>query len=99
MTVMFWQLIRTSDADRNNAAVATAAVDAAKEWAILDKHLENNAYLLGDELTMGDVPLGCAAYRWHSMDIERPELPNLKRWWDSLVARDAYKKHVMLPLT
>jgi hypothetical protein len=33
------------------------------------------------------------------MDIERPELPNLKRWWDSLVARDAYKKHVMLPLT
>ena len=99
MTVMFWQLIRTSDADRNNAAVATAAVDAAKEWAILDKHLENNAYLLGDGLTMGDVPLGCAAYRWHSMDIERPDLPNLKRWWDSLAARDAYKKHVMLPLT
>ena len=99
MTVMFWQLIRTSDADRNNAAVATAAFDAAKEWAILDKHLENKVYLLGDELTMGDVPLGCAAYRWHSMDIERPDLPNLKRWWDSLAARDAYKKHVMLPLT
>lgn len=99
MTVMFWQLIRTSDADRNNAAVAAAAVDAAKEWAILDKHLENNTYLLGDELTMGDVPLGCAAYRWHTMDIQRPNLPNLKRWWDSLAARDAYKKHVMLPLT
>jgi glutathione S-transferase len=48
---------------------------------------------------MGDVPLGCAAYRWHTMDIKRPNLPNLKRWWESLAVRRAYKEHVMLPLT
>ena len=99
MTVIFWQLIRTSDEERDNAAVAKAVTDVAHEWAILDKHLGNHAYILGDELTMGDVPLGCAAYRWHTMDIERTNLPNLKRWWDSLAARNAYKEHVMLPLT
>ena len=99
MTVIFWQLIRTHKTERNNAAVATALVEASKEWSILDKHLENNAYILGDELTMGDVPLGCAAYRWHTMDIKRPYLPNLKRWWESLAVRRVYKEHVMLPLT
>jgi glutathione S-transferase len=99
MTVIFLQLIRTHETERNNAAVATALVEASKEWSILDKHLEDSAYILGDELTMGDVPLGCAAYRWHAMDIKRPNLPNLKRWWESLAVRSAYKEHVMLPLT
>ena len=99
MTAIFYELIRTHEAERNNATVATALVEATKEWSILDKHLKNKAYVLGDELTMGDVPLGCAAYRWHTLDIKRPNLPNLKRWWESLAERDAYKKHVMLPLT
>ena len=34
-----------------------------------------------------------------TLPIERPELPNLQRWYNSLSARAAYKKVVMLPLT
>ncbi|NQW00442.1 MAG: glutathione S-transferase family protein [Rhodospirillales bacterium] len=99
MTVIFWQLIRTPDKDRDYAGLAAAIEEAGLFWAMLDKHLANHAFVVGDDLTMGDVPLGCAAYRWHSMEIARPDLPNLKRWWQSLAARDAYKQHVMLPLT
>lgn len=99
MTVIFWQLIRTAPEDRDHAAIAAAIEEASPVWAILDKHLKNRLYILGDELTMGDVPLGCSAYRWHTMDFTRPDLPNLKRWWDRLAERDAYKEHVMLPLT
>ncbi len=99
MTVIFWQLIRTIPEHRDPEAIEAAVVEANAAWAILDAHLEHNAFVLGDTLTMGDVPLGCAAYRWHAMDIKRADLPHLKRWWESLTKRDAYKTHVMLPLT
>ena len=99
MTVIFWQLIRTAPEDQNHAAISEAIEEASAGWTILDEHLKNHPYILGDALTMGDVPLGCSAYRWHAMNIDRPDLPNLKRWWESLASRDAYKEHVMLPLT
>ncbi len=99
MTTIFWQLIRTSDEDRDHTALSAAIEQAGKIWAILDRHLETHEFVTGEHLTMGDVPVGCAAYRWHSVDITRPDLPHLKRWWDSLSAREAYQQHVMLPLT
>lgn len=99
MTVIFWQLIRTPEAEMDHAGLAAAIEEASGIWAMLDKHLENRKFIIGDELTMGDVPVGCAAYRWHTMDIERPDLPHLKRWWDTLAEREVYQQHVMLPLT
>lgn len=99
MTVIFWQLIRTSDADRDHASLDAAVKEASGIWAMLDKHLADQKFVVGDTLTMGDVPVGCSAYRWHTMDVDRPDLPNLKRWWDSLAERDVYQQHVMLPLT
>lgn len=99
MTTIFWQLVRTSAEDRDQAALDAAVVNAGKLWAKLDNHLASRSYVTGDALTMGDVAVGCAAYRWHAVDITRPDLPNLKRWWDDLASRDAYQQHVMLPLT
>ena len=55
--------------------------------------------MVGDELTIGDIPMGCGIWRWFGLEIERPELPHLKRWFDALSARPAYKKIVLLPLT
>jgi glutathione S-transferase len=48
---------------------------------------------------MGDIPLGCAVWRWMALPIERPPLPNVRRWFDALSQRPAYRKAVMLPLT
>ncbi len=99
MTVIFWQLIRTNPEDRDDAAVAQAVIQASEYWAIVDSHLANRPFLTGDVPNIGDIPLGCAAYRWHNMDVDRPDLVNLRRWYDSLNARRAFKDHVMLPLT
>ena len=46
---------------------------------------------------MGDIPLGACMYRYFNMDIERPFLPNLLRWYSELCKRPAYQKHVMIP--
>ena len=99
MTVLFWQLIRTKPENRDFAATESAIGECANFWAMLDQHLAGRAYILGDVPTMADIPLGCAAYRWHSMSFERPELENLHAWWSRIAKRSAYQTQVMLPLT
>ena len=99
MTTIFWTLVRTAPEDRDQAALDKALAEAAKAFAIVDAHLAQNTFMTGTAPTIGDVPLGCAAYRWHNLEIERPDLPHLKRWYESLASRLAYQENVMLPLT
>lgn len=99
MTVIFWTLVRTPEADRDMAALQTAIEKAGVFWKMVDSHLADNAFMTGTAPCMGDVPLGCAAYRWHNMDFTRPDLPNLRRWYEKLAERLAYQQNVMLPLT
>lgn len=35
-------------------------------------------------------------YRYFTMPIERPSLPNAQAWYQRLIAREAYKTHVMI---
>ena len=99
MTTLFWQLIRTDSGAREKGKIADAIDACTQCWTLLDRHFERNSFVLGDQLSMADIPVGCAAYRWHCMQFDRPDLPNLRRWWSSLVTRQAYKGHVMVPLT
>lgn len=99
MTTLFWQLVRTGPAKRDEEKIASAISDSAKLWTILDQHLATRDYIMGDYPSVADIPLGSSAYRWHSMDFTRPELPNLRAWWERLVERGAYRENVMIPLT
>ena len=65
----------------------------------MEAHLASRAFLAGDALTIGDIPMGCSIWRWMALPIERPKLPNVERWFGALTHRTAYKKIVMLPLT
>ena len=99
MSTLFWQLVRTPVEKRDPTAIATATARSSIKWSILDAALAGRAYLLGDALTMADIPAGCWVHRWFSLAVERPELPNLRAWYERLSARPAYRKTVMLPLT
>jgi glutathione S-transferase len=55
--------------------------------------------MIADHLTVADIPLGCVAYRWYALPIERPELPHLRAWYERLTKRPAFAQNVMLPLT
>jgi len=48
---------------------------------------------------MGDIPMGCAIWRWMALPVERPALANLQRWFEALRERAPYKSVVMLPVT
>ena len=99
MTVLFWQLVRTAPDIRDQTKIDNAIAECIQKWTVLDRHLENQEWVLAEQISMADIPVGCAAYRWHCMDFPRPELRNVRRWWDSLVEREAYRNNVMVPLT
>ena len=99
MTTIFWGLVRTAEANRDNDAIATAKVEAGKLWSVLDQHLEGCDFVNGGQLTIGDFPVGAAAFRYYSLVEERPAMPNLDRWYAALGERPAYRKHVMNPLS
>lgn len=99
LNAVFWQLIRTPEDQRDQAAVQTAIAALHRHVALLDGWLSERPYLAGAGVTMGDVPMGVSAYRYFSLPIDRPSTPALRRWYDSLVERPAFREHVMIPLT
>jgi len=96
---LFWNLVRTPVDQRDEKAMEESRLRTAEILGYLDAHLKNRPFVAGEAFTMGDIPMGCAIWRWMSILIERPDQPNLKRWFDSLAQRPAYKKVVMLPIT
>lgn len=99
MAPVFIGLIRTPPEQRNTAAIEAGVAGLARSWAVMDQHLDGRAYVVGDGLTMGDIPVGCACYRYHALDIERPNLPNVSAWYERLKAREGFRTHVMIPLS
>ena len=80
-------------------AINAARDDWAGKWAILDDHLSRNTYVGGNSFTMADIPIGPIAYRWYELPIKREEFANLKRWYDALCGRPAFRKHIMTGLS
>jgi glutathione S-transferase len=96
---LFWNLVRTPVDQRDQQAMEESHQATAEILGYLDSHLRNRSYIAGDDLTMGDIPVGCGIWRWFGLQIERPDLPHLQRWFDLLRQRPAYQNVVMLPLT
>jgi glutathione S-transferase len=96
---VFMGLIRTPAEKRDMAAIGAAAEKAAATVALLDKQLAGKTFLLGDQFTVADIPVGCSVYRWYALPVEHPELPNLRAWYERLTKRPGFAANVMLPLT
>ena len=99
MRDVFWGLVRTPPEEQDMDQIQAAAENLCDLYAMLDKQLDGRAYIAGDQLTMGDIPVGCATYRWYGLDVPHPDFPNLRRWYESLTERDAFQKGVMIPIT
>ena len=96
---VFWNLVRTPAEQKDEAAIAKGLEECSALLPRVDRALADQPYLSGDQFGMGDIPLGCFAYGWFEMPIERPALPNLEAWYRRLTERPAFREHVMIPLT
>ena len=74
-------LVRTPEAERDHRAIENSRLKTAEVLGIVDSHLASRPFLAGRRLTIGDIPLGCSIWRWMALPIERPSLPNVRRWF------------------
>ncbi len=95
---VFHGLIRTSPENRDMEAITAAAKSTGEILAILDDWLADRDFVCGDAFTMGDIPVGFVLYRWYALDVERPERPNVRAWYERLIERPGYREYIMIPL-
>jgi glutathione S-transferase len=99
MGQLLFGLIRSAPESRDQAAIEAARRRALAAWTIVDDELTQKPYLAGDALSLAEIVLGTQIYRWFTFPIERPELANLRRWYDRMRERPGFKTHIEVPIT
>ncbi|HEX3952276.1 MAG TPA: glutathione S-transferase family protein [Stellaceae bacterium] len=100
MGQLLFGLIRSTPETRDHAAIEAARRRALAAWTIVDDELKGGGtYLGGSELTLAEIVLGTQIYRWFAFPIERPELPNLRAWYDRFCHRPGFKTHIEVAIT
>ncbi|MBI4203538.1 MAG: glutathione S-transferase, partial [Betaproteobacteria bacterium] len=95
---VFWNLVRVTPEKRDMALVTESINKLAANMEIANAHLAKNRYFGGRQFTMGDIPMGVAAFRWFNLPIERPPLKHLEAWFGRILERPAFKEHCAAPL-
>ena len=94
---VFFGLVRHPREESDPRKIAEAARTVGEKFGILDRHLEGRQFVVGDGLTMGDIPMGAWAFKYFTLPIERPSLPNVEAWYARLCERAPYRAHAMNP--
>ena len=99
MRDVFWQLIRTPQAQRDMAAVEKSRAECDRLAGILDAHLAKKRYLTDHGFTAADIVVGCAAHRWLLLPVQREGRPHLQRWYDQIKSRPGARQVTSLALS
>ncbi|MDR9750432.1 glutathione S-transferase [Pseudomonas sp. SZMC_28357] len=97
--VVFWGVLRTPAEQQNWTAIKAGIKTCDDLLSTVNAALAEQPYLSGDEIGMGDIPLGSFIYAWFEMPIERAPQPHIEAWYARLRQRPAYQKAVMTALT
>jgi len=67
-----------------------------KLLAIAEAQLSRLRFLAGNVFTLADIQLGHVLYRYFDIPIDRSEFRALRRYYDALADRPAFREHVMV---
>ena len=93
---LFWLTVRTPEKNQDPDKIQSTTERLWAWYRLLDEQLAKHIYVAADHLTMADIPTGATLYRYFNMPIQRPDLPNLERWYGLLCQREAYRKWIMV---
>jgi glutathione S-transferase len=93
---VFYGLVRTPKDKIDHDAVRLAIGKLEKVLALADTRLATSTYIASPQFTLADITLGYCLYRYFDINVPRAELPNLRRYYDLLTTRPAFKRHVMV---
>src|SRR5712675_2226773 len=84
---VFRGFFRTPEHKRNWPAIRASLSRCVRHFEKLDRLLEGRPFLLGDALTLADITASTSLYRYFELEIERPKLPRVERWYHRLQVR------------
>jgi len=93
---VFWRVVRTAPSRRDPVAIAEALAKLERLFAIAEVQLSRQPFLAGDAFTLADIQFGHVLYRYFDIDIARPYLPGIERYYKALTQRPAFAEHVMV---
>ncbi|WP_347176239.1 glutathione S-transferase [Undibacterium sp. TS12] len=96
MIGVFWGMVRVPEVQRNWNTINEKLARCTAHFELLNRILENRDFLLGDAISLADISIGATLYRYFTLDIERPVIPNVEAWYARLKDRPAYREHVMV---
>ena len=94
----FWQLVRTTPQERQDALVESSVRQTESMMAILDDTLRERAFIAGDRFTMADIPVGCAVHRWFGLPRPHIARDHVDRWYQAVSRREGARTVLVLPL-
>jgi len=82
-------------ADKRSSAGLEQMLEATYAKAtFINNQLKDRSFVAGDSLSLADFSFAAWLYRYFTLEIERPHMAHLERYYESLCAREAYVKHV-----
>jgi glutathione S-transferase len=96
ISTIFWNKVRLSEQQRSDKAIEGAEAGLARMLPIADKALASSKWFAGDSFSYGDIVLGVLYWRYSKLDGKTLDQPNIKRWFEALQQRAAYRRWVMV---
>lgn len=93
---IFQKLIRTAPSAQDPAAIDRAVASLDRFLDIAEAQLARGRFIAGDDFTLADIQFGHLLFRYFDIPIARPDRPALRRYYDGLTTRPAYREHVMV---
>ncbi|MDB4975733.1 MAG: hypothetical protein JWN48_4074 [Myxococcaceae bacterium] len=90
------QLVRTPEDKRDQASIESAHKAAVAAVQLLDRELDKRAYLVGDDFTWADIPVGATLQRWYNLPIQRPQHAALDAYYARIQKRPGFARWVDL---
>lgn len=94
---VFLGYYRTPPEQRDWPAINASLQRCYNHFQLLNSQLHNKPFLCGNSLSLADIAVGTTLYRYFELDIERPNTPHVKAWYNRLRQRPAYSMNVMIP--
>lgn len=94
---MYFQRIAEPQGHRDEFAIERYVNESRRLLEVLDKQLEDQAFLIGDEFTIADIATypWARAYYWAKVSVDG--LNNLKAWFDRIDERPATQRALEKP--
>ncbi len=91
LRAVYWNYARTPEEKRDMNLVNANWEQCAEQLRIFEAELADRPFVIGDLLTIADIPAGCAISRYFRTPRDDfPDIPNIRAWYARLRDRPAY---------